>query len=121
MKTNKIIYWIATILICLVMGFGGIMDILQPENVVEEITKLGYPLYFATMLGIAKILSLPALLIPKFPRIKEWAYAGITFDLIAASVSHFASGDAFVEALPAMIFLMINLLSYLLYHKVIVK
>lgn len=117
MKTKRIIYWIATAIICLVMGFGGTMDILQPEEVVKEISNLGYPLYFATMLGVAKILSVIALLIPKFPRVKEWAYAGITFDLIAAFVSHLASGDAFTESLAPIIFLVITIVSYVYYHK----
>lgn len=117
MKTNKIIYWIATAIICLVMGFGGYMDIRQPEEVVKEITHLGYPLYFATMLGVAKLLSVVALLIPKFPRVKEWAYAGITFDLIAAFVSHLASGDEFTESLGPVIFFAITIVSYTYYHK----
>lgn len=95
-------YWVLTGLLCLPMGLGGVMDIVQPEEVLEVIRRLGYPAYFMTMLGVAKILGVVALLAPGLRRVKEWAYAGFTFDLIGAVISHMAVGDPIADSvMPA--------------------
>jgi uncharacterized membrane protein YphA (DoxX/SURF4 family) len=94
MSSKRLIgYWIATGILCLVMAFGGVMDAINTAEVREIFAGLGYPAYFAHMLGIAKLLGVAAVLAPGFPRLKEWAYAGFTFDLIAAAISHAAVGD----------------------------
>lgn len=101
-------YWILTALICLPMAMGGVMDTLQTEEALEITRRLGYPDYFLVMLGVAKLLGVAAVLAPGLRRIKEWAYAGFAFDLVAAIVSHAAVGDPIVDsAMPAGLFLVL--------------
>jgi len=69
-----------------------VWDVLRVPRVAELIGRLGYPPYFLVILGIWKLLGAVALLIPKFPRLKEWAYAGVIFDLTGAVASLWASG-----------------------------
>jgi uncharacterized membrane protein YphA (DoxX/SURF4 family) len=92
MKTKSIAYWVTTILVAFFMS-GGVAQILQfranPHGVVAE---LGYPMYFFLILGIWKVLGAIAILVPRFPRLKEWAYAGIFFDLTGAAASCAAVG-----------------------------
>lgn len=93
MKKNKIIYWIATGLIGAMMLFSGFNYFANPK-VAEGFQFLGFPDYFRVELGIAKLVGALALLIPAVPRrVKEWAYAGFTFNLISAAVAHIAKGD----------------------------
>ena len=93
MKARSIVYWAMTVLVALPIGSGGVGQILQyranPHGVVPE---LGYPLYFFAILGIWKVLGAIAILVPGFPRLKEWAYAGIFFDLTGAAASCAAVG-----------------------------
>jgi hypothetical protein len=93
MKAKPIVYWVMTILVALPIGSGGIGQIFQnranPNGVVP---LLGYPLYFFAILGVWKFLGAIAILAPGFPRLKEWAYAGIFFDLTGAAASCAAVG-----------------------------
>ena len=93
MKIRSIAYWITTGLTAFVFLLGGVFDIARPAQVVEEMTKLGYASYVAVILGVWKVLGGITVLIPRFPRLKEWAYAGMVFDLTGAAASHAASGD----------------------------
>lgn len=111
-KRNKIIYWIVTIFLSIGMLAGGIQQMLQIGDYNEIITKLHYPLYVLSILGVWKILGVIAILIPKFPLLKEWAYAGFFFAMSGAAISHFAVGQAFTEALPALILLAVTILSW---------
>jgi uncharacterized membrane protein YphA (DoxX/SURF4 family) len=92
MKAKSIFYWITTILVAFFMT-GGLTQIWQyrvnPHGVVPE---LGYPMYFFAILGVWKVLGAIAILVPRFPRLKEWAYAGIFFDLTGAAASVAAVG-----------------------------
>ena len=92
MKTRTIAYWTTTILVAFFMS-GGIAQLIQyranPHGVVPE---LGYPMYFFAILGVWKVLGAIAILVPRFPRLKEWAYAGIFFDLTGAAASCAAVG-----------------------------
>ena len=72
-KRNKIIYWISTLWLALGMTSTGIVQLLKVEEEVDLMTRLGYPSYFLTILGVWKILGVVAVLIPKFPLLKEWA------------------------------------------------
>lgn len=100
---QKLQYWIPTALVILMMGSGGVFDILRTEDVMAAFRHLGYPDYFPLMLGVAKLLGVAALLVPMVPPLlKEWAYAGFTFDLIAAFISHLSVGDR-VELIPPVI------------------
>ncbi len=92
-KRDKIIYWIATILMVFGMTASGIAQILQLDGMVVLITDLGYPLYFMYIIGVWKILGVTAILAPKFGLLKEWAYAGFVFLMSGALLSHIFNGD----------------------------
>ncbi len=111
-KRNKIIYWIVTGFLSFAMLAGGVQQLLQIGGYVEIITRLGYPLYFMSILGAWKILGVIVLLIPKFPLVKEWAYAGFFFAMSGAAISHIAAGQAFVEAVPSLILLTVIVISW---------
>ncbi len=86
-------YWIPTAVIALVMASGGLMDALQTPSGLEVFRHLGYPDYFSTILGVAQVLGVVALLAPGPRVLREWAYAGFTFDIGAAILSILAAGD----------------------------
>jgi uncharacterized membrane protein YphA (DoxX/SURF4 family) len=93
MKTRLIAYWVTTGLTAFVFLSGGAADVAQPSFVMEGMTHLGYPAYFVTILGVWKVLGGVVVLAPRCPRLKEWAYAGMLFDLTGAAASHAAIGD----------------------------
>ena len=119
MKKTKIAYWIVTILFAGFMIFSAVPDVMQQPQAVGFITKLGYPLYFVAFLGVAKILGSLAILIPGFPRIKEWAYAGLVFDLVAAAYSFIALGYSIGQWAFMLVFIAVAFASYFLYHKML--
>lgn len=92
-KRKKIAYWIITGLLCFCM-LGGIGQLFQVKEVVAGFTPLGYPLYFISIIGFWKTMAIIAILIPKFPLLKEWAYAGVFFAMTGASISHIAVNDS---------------------------
>ena len=87
-----IAYWVTTTLVVFELALGGVWDILRVPQVRGLIERLGYPQYFLVILGIWKLLGAVALVIPRFPRLKEWAYAGVLFDLTGAIASLSVSG-----------------------------
>ena len=111
-KRNKIIYWIATIWLALGMLSTGIVQLLKVKGEIEFILNLGYPMYFLTILGIWKILGVVAVLIPKFPLLKEWAYAGFFFAMSGAVFSHIASGNSMSEIFPPLLLLILTVVSW---------
>lgn len=111
-KRNKIIYWIATIWLSLGMLSGGIFQLMRMEDAVKSFTHLGYPMYFLTILGVWKILGVVAVLIPKFPILKEWAYAGFFFAMTGAMISHITMGDRFEEIFPSILSLVLVIVSW---------
>jgi uncharacterized membrane protein YphA (DoxX/SURF4 family) len=92
-KRNKIIYWVSTIWLALGMTVTGGVQVANMKEEVDMFTHLGYPAYLLTILGIWKILGVITVLIPKFPLLKEWAYAGFFFTMSGAVFSHVAVGD----------------------------
>ena len=88
MNGKQIGYWFLTGLFCLAMGAAGVLNLIRFEGQQEAMRSLGYPVYLMTILGVAKVLGVIALWIPRTPLLKEWAYAGFTFDLLGASASH---------------------------------
>lgn len=114
MDKKTVGYWLATGLFCLVLGFSGFAHSTRLSDMVESMTALGYPVYFMTILGIAKILGVLALLAPALPLLKEWAYAGFSFNLLGATATHLFVGDPLAETLPPAILLLIGATSYLL-------
>jgi len=117
MKKTNIIYWICTILLVILMGMGSIPDILSNPDAVALFDHLGYPAYLLPFIGIAKLLGVIAILIPGFPRIKEWAYAGFFFDLTGAMYSGIAVGDPPILLMTFLIGYAILFGSYFYYHK----
>lgn len=96
----KVAYWIFTALTAALMIVSAIPDVLLVEGAVQIFEHLGYPRYLLPFLGVAKLLGAIAILQPWFPRLKEWAYAGITFDLIGALYSHLSVGDGIQFLIP---------------------
>ena len=93
MNARTIGYWVCTALVALAMLSGGAGELMRWPDVVQGMIHLGYPVYFLTILGVWKVLGAIAILVPGFALVKEWAYAGILFDLTGATASHVASGD----------------------------
>ena len=112
---NKIIYWIATLWLALGMVSTGAVQLLKGKTGaggVDSITHLGYPVSFLTILGVWKILGVIAILAPKFPRLKEWAYAGFFFAMTGAVYAHIASGDSAKELFPASLLVILTVVSW---------
>ncbi len=116
---NKIIYWISTLWLASGMLSTGTLQLFRAKAEgavappgVYGITHLGYPVYFLIILGAWKILGVVALLIPKFPLLKEWAYAGFFFAMSGAVFSHIASGDPMIENIPALLLLALTIISW---------
>ena len=98
-------YWTTTLLIVLAMLSGGATYLLGAEVPLRGMADLGYPAYFVTILGIWKVLGGLALLAPRLPLLKEWAYAGIAFDLTGAAFSHAAVGDPVAKVMVPLMHL----------------
>lgn len=111
-KRNKIIYWIATGWLSLGMASTGIVQVIHMKEEVDMMEHLGYPVYFLTILGIWKILGVITVLIPKFPLLKEWAYAGFFFTATGAIFSHLAAGDVVTEYIGPSLLLVLTILSW---------
>ncbi|HLU89912.1 MAG TPA: DoxX family protein [Cyclobacteriaceae bacterium] len=111
-KRNKIIYWFTTGFLSLGMLAGGVQQLLQIGGYVQIVTQLGYPVYLLSILGAWKILGVVAILVPKFPLVKEWAYAGFFFAMSGAAISHIVQGQAFVEAVPSLVLLTMTVASW---------
>jgi len=111
-KRNKIIYWIATVWLALGMLSTGIVQLIKMKEEVAMMIKLGYPVYLLTILGIWKILGVVAVLIPKFPLLKEWAYAGFFFAMSGAVFSHLAVGDGAKEFFGPTLLLALTFVSW---------
>lgn len=111
-KRDKIIYWIATGWLSLGMVSTGIVQLLKMDAEVEMMTRLGYPLYFLTILGVWKILGVIAVLVPRFPLVKEWAYAGFFFAMTGAILSHLAVADEAKEFFGPTLLLILTVVSW---------
>lgn len=118
-KTTKIIYWISTLWLASGLAATGVQQLMkvQLEGALSPpgvygIVQLGYPVYILSLLGIWKLLGVIALLIPKFPLVKEWAYAGIFFLLTGALFSHIAVDHPAKELFPSFLLLLLTGLSW---------
>ncbi len=111
-KRNKIIYWVATCWLALGMVSTGMVQLLKVETEVENITKLGYPVHLLTILGIWKILGTAVVLIPKFPLLKEWAYAGFFFAMSGATFSRILANDPVNAIFPSLLLLVLTAVSW---------
>lgn len=111
-KRNKIIYWIATLWLALGMLSSGIVQIIQMKEEVDMMSHLGYPLYFMTILGVWKIAGVITLLMPTYPLLKEWAYAGFFFAMSGAVISHLACGDGAIDFFGPILLLILTVISW---------
>lgn len=116
-KRDTILFWVFTGLFSAVMLMSTIPNILSSQEWVDVFNQLGYPLYLLPFLGVAKLLGIMALLIPGFPRIKEWAYAGLFFDLTGAVYSGLAVGGFDPLMLGMLVPFGLGTLSYIYHHK----
>jgi hypothetical protein len=114
MTARTIGYWVATGLVCALFGLSGAGYVAHAEYFANALAGLGYPAYFLTILGAAKLLGTVALLAPGRPLLKEWAYAGFTFDLTGAIASHAFNGDPIAEIVSPSVVLVLCAASYLL-------
>ena len=112
MRTKKIIYSIATIWLSLGMLSTGIVQLLKMDQDVARMADLNYPVYLLTLLGIWKIVGVIAVLIPKFPILKEWAYAGFFFAMSGALFSHIMSESPASEIFPSLLLLVLTVVSW---------
>lgn len=112
MDRTTIGYWISTLLFCLVLGFSGFAHFTHLDDMVESMAGLGYPVHMMTIIGFAKSVGVIALLIPGQALLKEWAYAGFTFNLMGAVASHLFVADPINEYLPPALLLLVGAASY---------
>ena len=111
-KRDKIIYWVASIWLAVAMIASGIQQIFTIGGFVEIMERLGFPTYFSVILGVWKTAGVVAILIPKFPLLKEWAYAGFFFVMSGAIVSHLAVGDEAIELFAPTFLLTLTVVSW---------
>ncbi|WP_051292684.1 DoxX family protein [Olivibacter sitiensis] len=112
-KLKTVIYWIATVWLALGMTSTGIVQLMKMKEEVDKTSlDLGYPAYFLTIIGIWKLLGVIAVLVPKFPLLKEWAYAGFFFVMSGAILSHLAVGDSAVELFGPTLLLILTIVSW---------
>jgi len=114
-KRNKIIYWIATAWLALGMLATAAVQLFKMKagaGAAESIAALGYPAYILTLLGIWKVLGVAAVLVPKAPLLKEWAYAGFFFIMSGAVYSHLAVGDSPKELFGPVLLLILSVVSW---------
>jgi DoxX-like family len=118
-RTNRIIYWISTLLFVLPQVWSAFLMLSRAPRMVDTITSgLGYPSYFLTILGFSKLLGAAAILsIHGWSRVKEWAYAGFTFEVLGAFLSHLAAGDTLLIASVPLTFLAMQATSYSMWKK----
>lgn len=109
---NKIIYWVATLWLSLGMTATGLVQFMKSERDVEMMKHLGYPEYLLTILGVWKILGVVTVLVPGFPLVKEWAYAGFFIAMSGAIFSHLFNGDAAIELFGPSLLIVLTALSW---------
>lgn len=104
---RKIVYWICTGLACLAL-FGSLSYLTGSKEVVDGFTKAGYPQYLRIVLGIAKPVAAVVILLPGFALLKEWAYAGVTFALVMATISAYHTGESSAQILAPTLLVLVG-------------
>lgn len=113
-RAKTIAYWVTTVFGPASFVIGGGLHLTLTPDVVATLHHLGYPTYFALILGLGKLLGAVAIVIPRFPRLKEWAYAGFFFDLTSAAFSRAAVGDSAIDIIAPLVFLALVMASWAL-------
>jgi hypothetical protein len=111
---RSILYWFFTVVVAFELAAGALWDLLRIEYVRVVMGHLGYPLYVLFILGVWRVPGALTLLVPRFPRLKEWAYAGAFFDYTGAAASHFLAGDRPGQWVGPLIFSVLTLISWAL-------
>lgn len=111
-KRNKIIYWFFTLWMALGMVSTAIVQLMKNKDELANFTNLGYPSYLMTIIGVWKILGVIAILIPKFPLLKEWAYSGFFFVMSGAVISHIIVNDPVSKTFSAVLLLILVIISW---------
>jgi uncharacterized membrane protein YphA (DoxX/SURF4 family) len=111
-KRNRIIYWVATVWLALGMTSTGVVQLMKIDEEVAMMNRLGYPSYFLTIIGVWKLLGVIAILIPRFPLVKEWAYAGFIFTMSGAVFSHLIVGDEAKELFGPVLLIVLSVVSW---------
>lgn len=104
MKTKAIAYWIATSFVALIMAVSGLMAVVHDPRMMVALAHLGYPKYFANLLGTGKLIGALVLLVPGIPRLKEWAYVACSITVLSGAYSHMLSGDGLAALDPLVTF-----------------
>lgn len=116
--TTKLKYWIPTLLLAAMIFISGVANVTHQPRPMQAAAHLGYPAYIATELGIWKILAAVTFAFgSRWPRLKEWAFAGVSFNMIGALVAHAASGDALAESAPAGVILLLTGIAYVAHRR----
>ncbi|MGX5690910.1 DoxX family protein [Arcticibacter tournemirensis] len=116
MKTNKVTYWVVTIIVSVMMINSAVMYITKPE-IKQAFAHLGFPSYFRVELAALKVIGAIVLLAPLSRSFKEWAYAGFAITFVSAFIAHSASGDPASARIMPVIFLILLVVSYITYHR----
>jgi hypothetical protein len=103
-ETKTVIYWAATLFVAGIMTISGILALTHSPGMMTALAHLGYPPYFSDLLGVAKVIGVCVLLVPRIPRLKEWVYVGFGITVLSASYSHLHSGDGVLALEPLMTF-----------------
>lgn len=114
MKAKTITYWATTGLLSFALLSSGAMDLAGSQPLQESMARLGYPIYLMTILGFWMVAASVVLVVPRLGRLKEWAYAGIVFNMTGAFVSHLFAGDPFAQATPSLVLTGLAVASYAL-------
>ena len=117
LKMKTIAYWVVTGFLSLGIGASGIMAITQQEFLIEIMVHLGFPTYIMPINGTAYVLAAIAIIVPAFPLLKEWAYAGVILIMLVATIIHLVVGDTFAETFGALLFFSLAIISYFLRPK----
>jgi hypothetical protein len=110
--SKKVIYLTSTAILVLELLAGAFMDLAQLPVVVQDVRSIGYPTYVLYIVGFWKILAVGALLWPRLPRLREWAYAGVFFEMSGAVASHVLAGDPIGKYIAPMVFTMLAMVSW---------
>ena len=112
-KRRVIAYWVLTGMVVVAESGAGFSMLTHAEGPVDGIVgRMGYPLYFLTILGSCKLAGVVTLALPRLPRLKEWAYAGFAFDFLGAAASHVLNGDGLDKVAPPLVILTVLIGSY---------
>jgi uncharacterized membrane protein YphA (DoxX/SURF4 family) len=103
MDRRRLAFWATTVPVCLAFVGSGIANVAHVPHIARDMAHLGYPSYFSSILGVWKVLGAIAIAAPGFPRLKQWAYAGMMFDLTGAAVSRAVMGDGAAGVVPPLV------------------